>query len=400
MKAEILSIGTELLLGQIENTNASYLAGQLPRLGLDLYWITVVGDNHARLAEAFRRAWERSEVIVTTGGLGPTEGDLTREAVGRFLGEKPVVVNEMLEYVKKFFTSRGLDMPSNNAKQAMLIPSARAVPNPLGTAPGWWVEKDGHHIICLPGPPHELQAMWEKVIFPQLQQRLGDVIYSLTLKTAGLGESKIDELLRPWLGAANPTLATYAKMDGVHLRITAKAAGLAQAAALVGGREAEVRQLMGKYIWGAGDDAIETVIGARLAERGQTLAVMESFTGGLLTSILSAVPDCGRWLKAGIVLTCGEGRAQEGLRVACGSGEEEAREMAAAARARQKADIGLGVSGAPEEGERGGDNAWVAIDDGRTVRTILRNYPHYVRLAKQRASYAALFELRDLLAGD
>jgi nicotinamide-nucleotide amidase len=242
--------------------------------------------------------------------------------------------------------------------------------------------------------------MWEKVVFPQLQQRVGDIIYSRTIKTAGLGESKIDELLRPWLGAANPTLATYSKMDGVHLRITAKAASEAEAKALVIGREADVRRYMDPYIWGLGDDTIEGAIGAGLLAKGLTLAVMESFTGGLLTSMLSAVPDSGRWLKAGIVVTCGEGRRLEGLQAACESGEAEALEMASAARRRLKADIGIGISGTPEDGERKGDNAWIAIDDGRVARAIMRNFPHYVRLAKQRAAYAALFELRGRLARD
>src|SRR3990170_8546676 len=172
MQAELISIGTELLLGEILDTNAQYLAARLPPLGIDLYYMSKVGDNLERLAEVIGRAWGRSDLVITTGGLGPTEDDLTREAIARVLGEEPAVDPELERALREFFARRGVAMPERNVKQAMLIPSARAIPNPRGTAPGWWVGKNGHIIVAMPGPPAEMERMWEAEVAPRLA-RLG-----------------------------------------------------------------------------------------------------------------------------------------------------------------------------------------------------------------------------------
>ena len=162
MKAESISIGTEILLGEILDTNAQYIASRLPALGIDLYWMTQVGDNLGRLSEAIRRAWERTDLILTTGGLGPTEDDLTREAIAAVLDEPLSLDGELEAQLRAFFASRGLIMPERNVKQAALIPSARPIPNPRGTAPGWWVEREGRILVAMPGPPVEMERMWEK----------------------------------------------------------------------------------------------------------------------------------------------------------------------------------------------------------------------------------------------
>ncbi|MFC1931991.1 competence/damage-inducible protein A [Chloroflexota bacterium] len=160
MKAEIISIGTELLLGEIVDTNTQFLANELSLLGIDLYFTSTVGDNMERLLGAFKQAWQRSDVILTTGGLGPTQDDITREAIAKFLGEKAEVDEGLKESIVNYFAQRGIEMPQNNIRQATLIPSSTAISNPYGTAPGWWVEKDGRIIVTMPGPPSEMQFMW------------------------------------------------------------------------------------------------------------------------------------------------------------------------------------------------------------------------------------------------
>ena len=184
MRAEILSIGTELLLGQILDTNANYLAQQLPPLGLDLYYVSQIGDNLGRLTGAFRSALERSDIVITTGGLGPTEDDLTREAIAEVLGETPEVQPALEAELRAFFERRGRTMPARNVKQATTIASGTYLPNPIGTAPGWWVEKDEHIVVAMPGVPVEMRKMWEEQAVPRLQGRLpgGGVILSRPLK--------------------------------------------------------------------------------------------------------------------------------------------------------------------------------------------------------------------------
>src|SRR5258707_1303352 len=225
MRAEILSIGTELLLGQIVDTNANFLAQQLPALGLDLYYVSQIGDNLQRLADAFEHALDRSDVIITSGGLGPTEDDLTREAIAQVMGEQLEIQPHLEEALRGFFVRRGRTMPERNVKQATTIPSGTYLPNPVGTAPGWWVERDGRVIVSMPGVPHEMHKMWEEQAQPRLARLItGGVIVSRTLKLVGIGESHAEEALGELTRSTNPTLATYAKSDGIHLRLTAKAA--------------------------------------------------------------------------------------------------------------------------------------------------------------------------------
>ena len=225
MKAEIVSVGTEILLGEILDTNAQYLAVRLPPMGIDVYYVSTAGDNLQRLADTIGRAHKRSDLVLITGGLGPTEDDLTREAIALSLDEEMYVDREMEERLRSFFAARGFTFPERNVKQAMLIPSARAIPNPRGTAPGWWVEKDGRIIVAMPGPPPELERMWEVEVAPRLAQLgTGEVIVSRTLKTIGIGEGHLDETLGELLKSQNPTIGVYAKPDGVHVRLTAKAA--------------------------------------------------------------------------------------------------------------------------------------------------------------------------------
>ncbi len=350
MRAEILSCGTELLLGHITDTNATYLAQSLATLGIDLYFVSQVGDNQGRIVETLQRAWERSDLIIVTGGLGPTEDDLARESISALLGETMQVDPRLEAELRTMFAARNARMPERNVKQATLIPSAQALPNPIGTAPGWWVEKDGHVIVAMPGVPREMYRMWEQQAIPRLSPYTGGLIFTRILRVSGLGESAVEERLDTVLHSNNPTIATYAKYDAVDVRITAKAATRGEAERQVGEMEAQVRQLLGHHIFGIDKETLQGVIGEHLKARKQTLAVMESLTGGQLSSTITDVPSSSTYFIGGVVAYSSELKAQMGvpqemLEQYGAISEETARAMAHAVRERLGADFGLGITG-------------------------------------------------------
>ena len=222
-----------------------------------------MGDHPGRLEEAIRRAWERSDLTLTTGGLGPTSDDLTRESIAAVMGERMEVQDDMLAHLRAQFEGRGIRMPETNVKQATLIPSAEVIPNPLGTAPGWWIERGGRVIAAMPGPPREISRMWESEVAPRLRRLNPTVaIATRTLKTFGVTEGGLDEMLSPLFASENPTLGIYSKRDGIHLRAIARAASDAEARALIAPMEAEIRRVAGYAVWGEDDD---TPVSAALA---------------------------------------------------------------------------------------------------------------------------------------
>ena len=320
MRAELLSIGTELLLGQITDTNSAYLAGRLAGLGIDLLHLSTVGDNLGRATEAFRRGTLRSDLIVTTGGLGPTEDDLTREAIAAALGEVPAVDPALEHDLADWFAGRGVPMPERNRKQAWLIPSARAIPNPHGTAPGWdvWVAERGGgrqtRIIAMPGVPREMTRMWEGTVEPTL--RAGAVLRSRTLKLLGIGESAVEEALDELVRSTTPTVATYAKNDGVHVRITDKGPEAGPVEERIVAMERVIRSRVGAYVWGIDGDTLGSVIGASLRLRGWRLTVAESLTGGEVGRALSETPGSGGWLAAAVTLPAADADALDAAAVA------------------------------------------------------------------------------------
>jgi nicotinamide-nucleotide amidase len=402
MRAEIISTGTELLLGQIADTNTSYLAGQLASLGIDLYFTSSVGDNYERLSGVLRLAWQRSELILTTGGLGPTQGDITRETISGLLGETMKVDPTLRETLAKFFAERGLEMSSNNLKQATLIPSAAPIPNARGTAPGWWVEKDGRIIIAMPGPPAEMQFMWQNEVLPKLQRRAGAIILSRTLKTFGLAESKVDELLANLLKSSNPTLATYARQDGIHLRITAKAERIEEAQAMILIHEAAVKAVVGDFIWGVNDETLENAVGQMLIDRGLSLAVAESFSGGSLIHTLARIPENQRFFKGGLLTTSDEAKTALGLEPGLARGNTKAAETAAAmaslVRRKMKAGIGIGIEGYAETV----DNmmmarVFIAIAGLAAEQPQVHTYSGRLTQVVGRIAYQALFDLKKFL---
>lgn len=351
MRAEILSCGTELLLGHISDTNATFLAQSLSSLGIDLYYVSQVGDNLGRIVETLRRAWDRSELIIMTGGLGPTEDDLTREAISALLGETMQVDSQLEEELRVAFAARHAYMPESNVKQATLIPSASALPNPQGTAPGWFVEKDGHIIVAMPGVPREMYRMWEKEAAPRLVSQNGaGSIFTRLFRVSGLGESTVEEKLGELLHSDNPTVATYAKSDAVDVRVTAKAEDQQKAVEMVEHVEAQVRRVLGTHIFGTDKDTLQSVIGKYLFERQQSLAVMESLTGGLLASTITDYPGSSKHFVGGIVSYSSDIKVQMGVprEVAEQYGvvsPETARAMASSVRELFHADYGIGVTG-------------------------------------------------------
>ena len=407
MRAEILSIGTEIMLGEIVDSNAAHIAARLPTFGIDLLYVTQVGDNHARLREVVERAWQRSDLVIATGGLGPTEDDITREVVAETLGERLAVDPEQLRILKDWFEDRGRPYVERNTKQATLIPSARALPNPRGTAPGWWVERDGKIIVLMPGPPAEMTHMWEMEIEPELERRADSVLLSRTLKTLGLGEGSVDERLSPILNGANPSIGIYARRDGVHVRITAKARTRDDALRLIEPVQAEARRLLGPVVWGIDDDSLAEGVGNMLRERGRTLAVMESATGGAIADALTDNAHTTDYFKGSLVTYATETKVLMGLPAeiieAYGViSRETAEGMARAVRERLGADIGLGLTGIaggePMEDQPPG-TMHIAVTDGARVEYAHSTVFQGRDAAKRRAVTEALGLLRTFLLG-
>jgi len=410
VKSEIIAIGTEILLGEIIDTNSAFIAQRLPELGIDLYYKTVVGDNMGRIVETFERAWNRSDLVICTGGLGPTEDDMTREGIAQVLGETPYVDPQLEARLRQWFSGRGYPMPESNIKQAWLIPSARAIDNPRGTAPGWWVERDGKSIICMPGVPPEMERMWLKEVQPELERRSdGEVLVTRTIKTVGIGEGTVDEMAKPLYGTPGVGIGTYARADGVHLRIGAKARTREEAWALIRPVEEELERIFGTAIWGKDDDTLEGYIADRMHERRATLAVMESCTGGLLASTLTDVPGASEYFLGGYVSYSTQQKIDLGVPAELIEehgvvSPEVARAMAEAARLRAGADYGVGITGVagpdPEDGIPPGTvHVAVATPEGGS-HSLSMSMNQGRQAVKRRAVTTALLLLRRALLGE
>ena len=303
------------------------------------------------------RSWKLNPFTFTTGGLGPTKDDLTREAIAEVFGEELYIDDKQLEELKSIFESRGAEMPSHNLKQASLIPSASGIRNRTGTAPGWWAEKNGHVIVALPGPPRELAAIWEREVVPRLKERVtGSVVLTRTIKTIGLSEALVDEMASPVLGPEEPYVGIYARPDGIHLRIIARAATQAEAQALMQPVDEQLRDIFQGSMWGVDDETPQERVGTLLRERGLTLATMESCTGGMLADAITNVPGSSGYYRGGIISYTNEIKVQSGVNAdlieehGAVSGQV-AQAMAEAVRQRLGADVGVGITGVagPEE---------------------------------------------------
>ena len=364
MIVEIVSTGTELLLGQIVNTNAPYLARKLNELGFDAVYQTTVGDNRRRMANVFSIALDRADVLITSGGLGPTQGDITKEVSAELLGRQLQLHEPSVEHIRNFFNRRRLIMPDNNLRQAMMPVGAIVVTNHRGTAPGVIIEHEEKTIIHLPGPPAELEHMFENSILPYLTGRFGGqgIIVSKVLRTFGIGESMLEERIRPFiLAQTNPTIALLARSGEIHVRLTAKADSADEARVMIAGLETDLREHIDEYIFGTDDQSLEQVVGEELRQRRLTLALAESCTGGATTAKLTDVPGSSAYLIGSVVCydnrikTDWVGVSSETLLQHGAVSSETAIAMAKGIRDRFAADIGIGITGIA--GPDGGNEA-------------------------------------------
>ena len=395
MNAEIIAIGHELLMGEIVDTNTSFLAQELSKAGIPVRWSGIVGDDVADLNHAISQAITRSDVIITTGGLGPTSDDLTREAVATALQEEMTVDPGLLEWLEGVFVARGIEMPRTNIKQATLIPSAETIPNPQGTAPGWWARKNNTHIILLPGPPRELKRMWADTVGPELAHISGvGAVATRTLKTVGFTEGAIDEILSGLFGQKNPYLGIYAHQDGIHLRMIARAPDESEALELIKPMELEIRDKVGDAIWGVDDETPGSRASELLSSLDVTLGVIEGITGGVLASHLTQ-PGIGASLFKGSLVANADGIVEVpgGLTYSAidMTGEAAALAMANNARTLFSSDYGLCVSARGESGY----HIAIASEDVQDVTEIKATYARAMTM--QRSATTALVRLVSVL---
>lgn len=352
MNAEIIAVGTELLLGQIVNTNAQFLSQELSRLGINVYFQTVVGDNSMRLQETFENALSRADVIVLTGGLGPTKDDLTKETVAKTLGLELELHEESLRKIKGFFASIHREMSHNNEKQAYLPKGCNVLINDNGTAPGCLIEKNGKIVVMLPGPPQEMEPMFKASVYPYLRSKTTEIIYSKVLRIFGIGESALEERLNDLIDRqSNPTIAPYAKQGEVTLRITAKCENEVQAEKMIQPIEDEIRNRLGIAVYGEGEESLEEVVSKLLLEKGVTLATAESCTGGLLGEKITRIPGISAVYLAGVITYSNEakmkllGVSEETLTLHGAVSSQTAKEMARGIRDSSNSDIGISITG-------------------------------------------------------
>ena len=354
MIVELISVGTEILLGNIVNTNAAYLSEKCAQLGLSLYYQTVVGDNPDHLEETLKLALERSDIVILGGGLGPTKDDLTKEAAARVLGKKLVEDPRSREMIQKFFDTRGIkEITDNNWKQAMLPEGAIALENHNGTAPGVILELTGAKVVLLPGPPGELCPMFEESVEPYLAGLTSQVICSRTVKICGVGESRAETMVKDLIdGQTNPTIATYAKTGEVHIRVTAGAQDKKEAMKLIKPVVKELKYRFGNDIYTTEEDTtLEKAVADLLQANELTVACAESCTGGLLAARLVNVPGISDVFKTSVVTYSNKakkrllGVKKSTLQKHGAVSQETAEEMAKGAAAQLKADVAVAVTG-------------------------------------------------------
>ncbi len=415
MRAEIISVGTELLLGQIVDTNAAYLSQVLSSIGIDIYYRSTVGDNAARLADTLRTALSRSDVVITIGGLGPTEDDLTKETIADALGDEMVMDPESEAKIRGFFERRGLPIAESNLKQALRPNRGEVLPNDVGTAPGALFEKDGKVVMALPGPPGEFIPMVDRYVTPILSERAASisgrsVIKSRVLRVCGIGESAAEQRVKDLLASGNPSLAPYAKGGEVHFRVTAKASDADEAEHLIAGLESKVRERLGNFVYGADDETLEYVVVRMLIERKLTLGLAESCTGGLVANRITNVPGSSETFVGGIVAYSNDakmkflGVPEETLRAHGAVSPETAEAMAEGAARNIGTDIALGITGiaGPDGGtaERPIGLVYIALKTPSGIQVTKNMYGGSREDIRMRASQTALNMLRRWLMGN
>lgn len=409
MRAEVVGVGTELLIGQIANTNARWISERLAELGIDVLHHQAVGDNHERIVASIALASSRADVVIVTGGLGPTQDDLTRPALAEAAGATLVRHPEIEEALRERFRVRGREMPESNLSQADVPEPGRYIEPERGTAPGLVVEVGSATVYAVPGVPSEMREMMEATVLPELAAVVGPVtLASRTLRCYGLAESRISELLDDlYHGSANPTIAYLAGGGEVHVRLTAKA-DAAAAEAMLDELEQEVRGRLGDHLYGTGDDSLEVVVGGLLADRGLTIACAESLTGGGVGERISAVPGASSYfLGSAVTYSVQAKRSVLGVSASTIQGPgpvsaECAAEMASGARRVFGADVAIALTGAAGPELHGGaepGQVWIAIDADGVAHQQGFRWPYDRDLVRRFSELAALDLVRRHLLG-
>lgn len=361
MKAEIITVGTEILLGDIVNTNSQFLAKELANIGVEVYYQSTVGDNENRLMEALHEGLKRSDIIITTGGLGPTKDDITKEVAAKYFNQELILYNNILEDIKLYFNKLGIKLTENNKKQAYFPKDCIILNNPNGTAPGAILKKDNKMIVVLPGPPKEMIPMFNNELKKHLLSFTDYKLVSKTLRFFGIGESVLEEKLIDLIdNQTNPTIAPYAKDGEVTLRLTAKAKDKTQANNLIEKVENEIKNRVGEYIYGYDNTTLEDEVAKLLVEKNMTISVSESCTGGMVSSRLINYPGISKIFLEGCVTYSNEakikrlGVKKETLEKFGAVSEETAIEMAMGIANSLNSNIGLSTTGIAGPG--GGTN--------------------------------------------
>ncbi|MBK1811777.1 competence/damage-inducible protein A [Clostridium sp. YIM B02505] len=405
MRAEIISVGTEILLGDIVNTNAQFLAKELASIGIEVYNQTVVGDNEERMLKAFKNAFEKCDLIVTTGGLGPTPDDLTKETAAKFFDQELVVHEESWKHIESYFSKSGRVMEGSNAKQAYFPKDAVVLPNPNGTAPGAILKKDEKIIVVLPGPPKEMKPMFINHVFPYLQQYSDTMLVSKVLRIFGIGEGVMAEEISDIISdQSNPTVAPYAKERDVTLRITAKAKDEEEAKRLIKPVEDKIRERLNDNIYGEDDVTLEEVVAKILVSNKLTIATAESCTGGLIAATLINYPGISEVFMEGAVTYSNDSKMKrlgvkaDTLEKYGAVSEETAGEMAEGIAKNAGTRIGISTTGIAGPGGGSTDKPvglvymGIHIDGSTLVKKF--NFQGSRESIRQRATMNALDWLR------
>lgn len=395
--AEIISVGTELLLGEIVDTNATFLSTRLRDLGIAVYRKSTVGDNLERLVVTIENALSRADIAILGGGLGPTDDDMTREAIAVYIGEKPYVDPQLYNELADKFRARNRPMPANNTKQAWLIDSAVTLPNPIGTAPGWFVKtKEDKIIITLPGPPQEMMRMWMEEAEPRLPVNT-KALYHRIIHTIGLGESFLTEKIEKYTNLASPGVGTYARGHGVDIRVAAVADSMIDAENIAKPVIDDICNILSDWIFGFDDETIVSVIKKLLEEKKQTLCCIESLTGGMLASEIASCSGISSCFKGSLTAYWNEikelaGVNPETIEKYGAVSKETATEMALSVKKLLKTDWSISTTGVagPDylEGKRPG-TAWIAVAGPDGVAVDFVDWPGSREMVRTRVCKSA-----------
>jgi nicotinamide-nucleotide amidase len=404
MRAAVLSVGSEILRGDILDTNAPFLARDLSELGFEVVAIRAAGDDLTLLTEAVRQSLQSADLLLLTGGLGPTEDDLTRDAVAQAFGEEMTVDPRLVEEIERRFENLGRRyVPASNRRQAQLIPSASSLPNPNGTAPGWLVRKGGKIAAAMPGPPSEMEPMWRDEVRPQVQRLLPGSVAMRSLMTFGIGESALEERIADVIHRRpDVIIATYAKESGVQVHLTARSASTEDAERLAGETEALLRDRLGTAIFGTGDSTLASAIGDLCLRHGITLGVMESASGGMLGALITGHPGSSTYFRGSIVAYDPEVKARYGVDAATiaehgAVSPETALAMASAAREALDSSAGIGLTGVAGKEAidgRAPGTCFIAVCTDRSIRSAEIHRPGARATAQRFFAQSALNLLR------